>query len=224
MARDGAALCAPAIPRRRSTSRAFGRAQILGRELAEIMNEDGTMARLDDLVTFASAGTICKIGTNPRSHRLTGIAHDHLASAFFPNRSFESRLMAASWRRSAIVNGWRARSLCPAKKGPRYPRRTSPSPGGHTDFGIRIEAGRTGPRKRDAGSARCRLYRGTWRGRGIVDPDRARWAPAKCALTKENWRNIGIGSADPRECWASSDMCCCRTAGPIWSRSRAIGP
>ena len=59
----GPAACwsAPAIPRRRSTSRASPASTRRG-VICEIMREDGTMARLDDLMDFARAHGL-KIGT-----------------------------------------------------------------------------------------------------------------------------------------------------------------
>ena len=79
--------CAPGIPRRRSTSSRLAGLNPSG-VICEIMNEDGTMARLDDLVAFAQLHNL-KIGTI-RDLIAYRRRHDHLvekrAEATFTSR------------------------------------------------------------------------------------------------------------------------------------------
>ena len=67
--------CAPAIPRRRSMSRGSP-GSIPSGVICEIMNDDGTMARMDDLVAFAQLHDL-KIGTI-RDLIAYRRRHDHL--------------------------------------------------------------------------------------------------------------------------------------------------
>ncbi len=68
-ARRAARWSAPATPRPRSTSRGWPGLNPAG-VICEIMNDDGTMARLPDLVAFAQRHNL-KLGYDRRSHRLS---------------------------------------------------------------------------------------------------------------------------------------------------------
>ena len=98
--------CAPAIPRRRSTSRGSP-GSIPSGVICEIMNDDGTMARLDDLVAFAQLHNL-KIGTI-RDLIAYRRRHDHLVEQRAEAR-FTSRLGRRLDRDDLLQQGDRHRA------------------------------------------------------------------------------------------------------------------